>query len=54
MTRAISALLAKAVTAYQLEGIIPTDIAADLAVEGYDLTALDSDVERIASAQQPN
>lgn len=47
MTRAIESLLNKAtLAAEQHDGVVPTDIAMKLAAEGYDLSALDAEVER--------
>lgn len=47
MTRAIRALLNQAATSAADGDPVPTDIAMKLAAEGYDLTALDCDVEAI-------
>lgn len=49
MTRAIHGLLTRAASAFAEDGIVPTDIAMQLGAEGYDLTTLDADVERIAA-----
>lgn len=47
MTRAIETLLNQAtLAAAGHDGVVPTDIAMKLADEGYDLSALDTDVER--------
>ncbi len=52
MSRAIRGLLSRAATA-AAEGVpVPTDIAMHLASEGYDLSALDGDVERILAARE--
>lgn len=48
MTRAIKALLGRATqAALSNDGVVPADIALELASEGYDLDNLDLDVERI-------
>lgn len=48
MTRAVRALLKRAAeAALNNNGVVPSDIAMDLAAEGYDLDSLDMDVERI-------
>lgn len=48
MTRAIKALLGRAAqAALSNDGVVPTDIALELASEGYDINSLDMDVERI-------
>jgi hypothetical protein len=48
MTRAIRGLLGRAAqAALSNDGVVPTDIAMELASEGYDLDNLDMDVERI-------
>ncbi len=48
MTRAIRGLLGRAVqAALSNEGVVPTDIALELAAEGYDLDDLDATIERI-------
>lgn len=51
MTRAISGLLSRAASAAEEDGVVPTDIAMSLSAEGYDLSALDRDVERILAAR---
>lgn len=46
MTRVIERLLNKAThAAAEHDGVVPTDIAMKLAAEGYDLSALDAEVE---------
>jgi hypothetical protein len=47
MTRAISALLRKCAEAASDGGPVPTDLALQLAAEGYDLNRLDRDVEAL-------
>jgi len=48
LTRAIKGLLTRATTAaLDNDGVVPSDIALELAAEGYDTTKLDRDVERI-------
>ena len=48
MTRAIKGLLTRAATAaLDNGGVVPSDIALELAAEGYDTTKLDRDVERM-------
>ncbi len=51
MTRAIRALLNQAATSATDGEPVPTDIAMKLAAEGYDLTALEGDVEAILAAR---
>lgn len=47
MTRVIESLLSQAANAAaDHDGVVPTDIAMKLATEGYDLSALDAEVER--------
>lgn len=48
MTRAIKGLLTRAAeAALNNDGVVPADIAMDLAAEGYNTTKLDRDVERM-------
>lgn len=48
MTRAIRGLLAVAAEeALNNDGVVPSDTAMRLGAEGYDLTRLDRDVERL-------
>lgn len=48
MTRAIKTILGRAAqAALSNDGVVPTDIAMELASEGYDIDNLDMDVERI-------
>jgi len=49
MTRAIAALLRRCADAAIDGDPVPTDLALQLGAEGYDLSRLDSDVERINS-----
>ena len=47
MPRVIERLLLKAARHADRDGIVPADIEMQLAAEGYDLDALDTDIARI-------
>lgn len=53
MTRAIKGLLELAAQeALNNDGVVPTDTAMRLAAEGYDITKLDREIERILERAQ--
>lgn len=48
MSRAIKAILGRAAqAALSNDGVVPADIAMELAAEGYDLDRLDATIERL-------
>lgn len=54
MTRAIRSLLSRCAEAASDGGPVPTDLALQLGAEGYDLSRLDADVERINANRETN
>jgi hypothetical protein len=47
VTRAIRALILKACKEYRQDGVVSVDLQTELMSEGYDISQLDREVERI-------